>query len=124
MTSSECTTQQAASLLKVPAAEPLDILLNFAFEHILERLFCYKRVQVTADPPAPVADTISFCKAQKAEWNLPEVEIVKVRASAGSDRLWEQMVSISLAELCVSVHNLWLGSDAVDAVSAGDCCGI
>lgn len=81
-------------------------------------------MQVTADPPAPVADTISFCKAQKAEWNLPEMEIVKVRAAAGSDRLWEQTVSIFLAELCVPVHSRWLGNVAVDAVSAGECCGI
>lgn len=35
---------------------------------------------VTTEPPVPVADAIALCKAQKAEWNLPEVEILKVRA--------------------------------------------
>jgi hypothetical protein len=35
---------------------------------------------VTAEPPVPVADAIALCKAQKAEWNLPEVEILKVWA--------------------------------------------
>lgn len=33
---------------------------------------------VTTEPPVPVADAIALCKAQKAEWNLPEVEILKV----------------------------------------------
>jgi hypothetical protein len=37
---------------------------------------------VTTEPPVPVADAIALCKAQKAEWNLPEVEILKVRAAA------------------------------------------
>jgi hypothetical protein len=37
---------------------------------------------VTTEPPVPVADAIALCKAQKAEWNLPEVEILKVRAGA------------------------------------------
>lgn len=36
---------------------------------------------VAADPPVPVADAVALCKAQKAEWNLPEVEILKVRLS-------------------------------------------
>lgn len=34
---------------------------------------------VTADPPVPVADAVALCRAQKAEWNLPEVDILKVR---------------------------------------------
>ena len=43
---------------------------------------------VTTEPPVPVADAIALCKAQKAEWNLPEVEILKVRAGdAWTDRM-------------------------------------
>ena len=34
---------------------------------------------LTSDPPASSADTVAFAKARKAEWGLPDVEIVKVR---------------------------------------------
>lgn len=34
---------------------------------------------LTSDPPASPADTVAFAKARKAEWVLPDVEIVKAR---------------------------------------------
>ena len=34
---------------------------------------------VAADPPIPVAECITFCKARKDEWSLPDAEIIKVR---------------------------------------------
>ena len=33
---------------------------------------------VAAEPAAPVADTLAYCKAQKVEWALPDGEILKV----------------------------------------------
>ncbi len=34
---------------------------------------------LTAEPPSAAAETVAFAKARKAEWGLPDVEIVKVR---------------------------------------------
>ena len=33
---------------------------------------------VAAEPTAPVADTLAYCKAQKVEWALPDGDILKV----------------------------------------------
>lgn len=63
--------------------------------------------QVSADPPVPVADSIALCKAQKAEWNLPEADILKVRGctvhAAGLGRA-HQSATWCLHPTCSAAH--------------------
>lgn len=86
-----------------PPSQRTPELLNAHFkEHKLDALVEYNSLKVAekhlgelagqlgemvvADPPIPVAECITFCKARKDEWSLPDAEIIKV--------LWSTLIGI------------------------------
>ena len=74
--------EQSRRLLAVPQAHRLEPLVAYNSVKVGEKQLAELGAQLTemvgADPPASVAECVTFVKTRKDEWALPDADVVKV----------------------------------------------